>query len=37
MWIQKDISLPKYSRGFHIITEEVIQSVQEIDNCLGNQ
>ena len=32
MWIQKDISLPKYSRGFHIITEEVIQSVQEIDN-----
>ena len=32
MWIQKDISLPKYPRGFHIITEEVIQSVQEIDN-----
>tara|TARA_B100001996_G_scaffold106741_1_gene80505 strand:- start:9325 stop:9744 length:420 start_codon:yes stop_codon:yes gene_type:complete len=30
MWIQKDISLPQYSRGFHIITEEVVGSILEI-------
>ena len=32
MWIQKDITLPQYSRGFHIITQEVIDSVIEIKN-----
>lgn len=30
MWIQKDITLPLYSRGFHIITDEVIRSISEI-------
>ena len=30
MWIQKDITLPQYSRGFHIITDEVIRSVSEV-------
>ena len=30
MWIQKDISLPQYSRGFHIITDEVIRSISEV-------
>ena len=32
MWIQRDIALPQYSRGFHIITQEVIDSVIEIKN-----
>ena len=32
MWIQKDITLPQYSRGFHIITEEVISSASEIES-----
>ena len=30
MWIQKDITLPQYSRGFHIITDEVIRSISEV-------
>ena len=30
MWIQKDIILPQYSRGFHIITDEVIRSISEV-------
>ena len=30
MWIQKDITLPQYSRGFHIITYEVIRSIYEV-------
>ena len=32
MWIQRDIDLPHYSRGFHIITQEVIDSFIEIKN-----
>ena len=32
MWIQKEITLPQLSRGFHIITDEVIGSVLEIKN-----
>ena len=32
MWIQKEITLPQLSRGFHIITDEVIGSVIEIKN-----
>ena len=31
MWIQKDITLPQYSRGFHIITDEVIRSISEVN------
>ena len=30
MWIQKDITLPQYSRGFHIITDEIIGSISEL-------
>ena len=30
MWIQKDIILPQYSRGFHIITDEIIGSISEL-------
>ncbi len=30
MWIQKDVTLPQYSRGFHIITDEVIRSISEV-------
>ena len=32
MWIQKEITLPQLSRGFHIITDEVIGSILEIKN-----
>ena len=32
MWIQRDITLPQYSRGFHIITKEVVDSIIEIKN-----
>ena len=30
MWIQKDITLAQYSRGFHIITDQVIRSISEV-------
>ena len=30
MWIQKDITLPQYSRGFHIITDEIIGPISEL-------
>tara|TARA_B100001142_G_scaffold315576_1_gene354385 strand:- start:3229 stop:3648 length:420 start_codon:yes stop_codon:yes gene_type:complete len=30
MWIQKEITLPQYSRGFHVITDEVIGSILEV-------
>ena len=32
MWIQQQINLPAFSRGFHIITSYVIDSVPEIKN-----
>tara|TARA_B000000475_G_C16003635_1_gene449918 strand:+ start:3036 stop:3467 length:432 start_codon:yes stop_codon:yes gene_type:complete len=32
MWTQRDIILPQYSRGFHIITDEVISSASEIES-----
>ena len=31
MWVQKDIILPQFSRGFHIITDEIIDWVPEIE------
>ena len=30
MWIQKEISLNPRPRGFHLITNEIIQNIQEI-------
>ncbi len=30
MWIQKEISLNPKPRGFHLITNEIIQNIQEI-------
>ena len=30
MWIQKEISLNPKQRGFHLITNEIIQNIQEI-------
>jgi secondary thiamine-phosphate synthase enzyme len=30
MWIQKTISIPAHSRGFHIITHEILRQVPEI-------
>ena len=32
MWIQKTFALPSHSRGFHIITEEVLTNIEEIKN-----
>lgn len=30
MWVQQEIQLPAYSRGFHIITQHVISAVPEL-------
>ncbi|SVB64837.1 uncharacterized protein METZ01_LOCUS217691, partial [marine metagenome] len=30
MWIQKEISLPSYSRGFHIVTDHIIGEMSQI-------
>ena len=29
-WIQKQISLPSYSRGFHIVTQHVVNALPEL-------
>ncbi len=31
MWIQKEIQLPPFRRGFHLITERVLATVPEIE------
>ncbi len=30
-WIQKQISLPSYPRGFHIVTRHVVEALPELD------
>ena len=30
MWKQKEISLPSHYRGFHIITDQIVQAIPEI-------
>ncbi len=30
MWYQNEIRLPAYSRGFHIVTQHVVQGIPEI-------
>ena len=30
MWVQKEITLPKHSRGFHIITNHIIKELPQI-------
>lgn len=30
MWLQKEISLPARSRGFHLITEEIVRELPEL-------
>ena len=32
MWLQKNIQIDQKSRGFHIITDEIIQQIPEIRN-----
>lgn len=32
MWLQKEITLKPRSRGFHLITNEILQSLSEISN-----
>ena len=29
-WIQREIDLPEYSRGFHLITEPIIRAIPEL-------
>ena len=29
-WIQREINLPEYSRGFHLITEHIIRAIPEL-------
>lgn len=31
MWIQKEIQLPPYRRGFHLITNEILGAIPEIE------
>jgi secondary thiamine-phosphate synthase enzyme len=33
MWIQKEISIKARSRGFHIITSEIISAIPELSKC----
>ena len=30
MWLQKEISLPSYPQGFHLITEKIVSELPEI-------
>lgn len=32
MWMQKEITLKPRSRGFHLITDEVAQNIDDIKN-----
>ncbi len=32
MWIQKEIQLQARSRGFHIITDEILQQLPELES-----
>ena len=32
MWLQKEITLKPKTRGFHLITHEVLQAVSELEN-----
>ena len=32
VWDQKQISLPPFSRGFHLITQEILNQYPEIQN-----
>jgi len=32
MWIQKEIQLPAKSRGFHLITENILSELSELQN-----
>ena len=31
MWFQKQISLPPYKRGFHIITHSILESIEDVE------
>jgi len=33
MWKQKEISLPTKSRGFHLITDEIIGELEDLRTC----
>lgn len=33
MWLQKEICLQARSRGFHLITDEVVRALPELKNC----
>lgn len=33
MWLQKQVQLPPYQRGFHLITEEITKNLPELAQC----
>ncbi|MCA9175186.1 MAG: secondary thiamine-phosphate synthase enzyme YjbQ [Planctomycetales bacterium] len=33
MWRQREIVLPPYSRGYHLITAQVVESLPELQEC----
>ncbi len=33
-WVQKEIVLPRYSRGCHLVTEHVLSELPELRQCL---
>ena len=33
MWIQKEITLKPKSRGFHLITTEIVNQLEELQHC----
>lgn len=33
MWVQKAISITRKSRGFHLVTDEVLGAIPEVSNC----
>ena len=35
MWIQKEIILPRYPRGFHIITNHILKELPQIKDILA--
>lgn len=33
MWVQREIRLPVYRRGFHLVTREILEAIPEIKKC----
>ena len=33
MWIQKELRLPAFKRGFHLITRDVVAAIPQLSDC----